>query len=213
MIKLLWPMLASWMVVLQLLFMGYKWALWSVSIGNHGRAWPWNDLLRANHLPFMVLSWIPVLVAFYAVVQSIFSISLPAWFLWNFLGSIFIQLHLLIRKTSFSILSLSTRTQLHFCDTDLVWKIFWIIFLGDSRAAYSNWSTSSEPNLQPSAPRFSSACLTVLIPGIGIVPLEMHQFMATCPNKMSLQSGEIQSIKHLWIGIAIINQFIIFFCF
>jgi hypothetical protein len=62
----------------------------------------------------------------------------------------------------------------------LVWKMFWIIFCGDSLAAYSNWSNSSELKRQPRAPKFSSACFTVLIPGIGIAPLQMHQFIATC---------------------------------
>lgn len=61
-----------------------------------------------------------------------------------------------------------------------VWNTFWIILRGESRAAYSNWSNSSEVSCQPRAPKFSSACFTDLTPGIGIVPLDIHQLIAIC---------------------------------
>jgi hypothetical protein len=66
-------------------------------------------------------------------------------------------------------------------NTYLVWKMFWIMFLGYLLAAYFNWSNnSSELRRQQRASKFSSACFTVLTPGIGIAPLQMHQFIATC---------------------------------
>lgn len=71
-----------------------------------------------------------------------------------------------------------------------VWKTFWIIFLGAAIAADSSSEISAELSLQPSAPRFSWTCLTVLTPGIGTVPLHMHQLMATCVGSTG---------HHLWI--------------
>ena len=61
-----------------------------------------------------------------------------------------------------------------------VWKTFWIIFFGAAIAADSSSDISAGLSLQPSAPKFSSTCLTVFTPGMGIAPLQMHQFMATC---------------------------------
>ena len=69
-----------------------------------------------------------------------------------------------------------------------VWKTFWTIFLGAAIAADSSSEISAELSLQPSAPKFSSTCLTVLTPGIGIVPLQMHQLMATCVGSMASSS-------------------------
>ena len=69
-----------------------------------------------------------------------------------------------------------------------VWKTFWTIFFGAAIAADSSSAISAELSLQPSAPRFSSTCLTVLTPGIGIVPLQMHQLMATCVGRMASSS-------------------------
>lgn len=63
---------------------------------------------------------------------------------------------------------------------NLVWKIFCIILWGDSRAPSSNRFSSSWVRRQPRAPKFSCACFNVLAPGMGMVPLEMHQFIATC---------------------------------
>ena len=59
-------------------------------------------------------------------------------------------------------------------------KTFWIIFFGAAIAADSSSDISAGLSLQPSAPKFSSTCLTVFTPGMGIAPLQMHQFMATC---------------------------------
>lgn len=60
------------------------------------------------------------------------------------------------------------------------WKTFctdcFLIF----PAASSSPSTSSGDNCQPSAPKFSLACAKVLTPTIGTVPLQTHQFRATC---------------------------------
>ena len=69
-----------------------------------------------------------------------------------------------------------------------VWKTFWTIFFGAAIAAASSSAISAELSLQPSAPKFSSTCLTVLTPGIGIVPLQMHQLMATCVGSMASSS-------------------------
>lgn len=47
-------------------------------------------------------------------------------------------------------------------------------------AATSSSTISSSESRQPNAPRFSLACARVFTPTIGTVPLQMHQFRATC---------------------------------
>ena len=61
-----------------------------------------------------------------------------------------------------------------------VWKTFWIIGFSIFAAALSSSSTASCRNDHPVDPRFSLACSIVLAPGIGTVPLQIAQLMATC---------------------------------
>jgi hypothetical protein len=46
-------------------------------------------------------------------------------------------------------------------------------------AVASRAAISSTPKRHPKAPKFSRACSRVLAPGMGTVPLQMHQLMAT----------------------------------
>lgn len=71
--------------------------------------------------------------------------------------------------------------------------MFWIILWGDSSAAFSNCSNSPELSCQPRAPKFSSACFMDLTPGIGMVPLQMHQFIATWQKIFSYIRWKIDS--------------------
>ena len=52
-------------------------------------------------------------------------------------------------------------------------------------AAVSNSKTASGRRDQPVAARFSLAIARVLPPGIGTVPLHMHQLIATCEIDLS----------------------------
>mmetsp|Transcript_61168 Transcript_61168/g.117933 ORF Transcript_61168/g.117933 Transcript_61168/m.117933 type:complete len:212 (+) Transcript_61168:106-741(+) len=54
-----------------------------------------------------------------------------------------------------------------------------------SIATASSLATSCSVSLQPSAPALSTACARVRAPGIGTVPLQMHQLMATCATVLS----------------------------
>jgi hypothetical protein len=62
----------------------------------------------------------------------------------------------------------------------VVWKIFWTIEPLEESAAASRAHSSAAVSRHPSAPMLSLAIVTVLIPGIGIHPLQMHQLIATC---------------------------------
>jgi hypothetical protein len=61
----------------------------------------------------------------------------------------------------------------------LVWKMFCTMLLLQRVAAASSSATSPLLNRQPRAPRFSLACARSFAPGIGTVPLQMHQLIAT----------------------------------
>lgn len=65
------------------------------------------------------------------------------------------------------------------------WKIFCTDCFSIFPAVRSNSSISAEESCHPRAPRFSLACARVLTPTIGTVPLQMHQFRATCDMVLS----------------------------
>lgn len=74
--------------------------------------------------------------------------------------------------------------------THVDWKIFCTDCCLIFPAASSNPSTSSGDNRHPNAPKFSRACDKVFTPTIGTVPLQTHQFKATC-DMVLLRASDI----------------------
>lgn len=61
-----------------------------------------------------------------------------------------------------------------------VWKMFCTMPFFMLCAATSSAASSLRLSRQPRAPRFSCACDKSFAPGMGTVPLQMHQLMDTC---------------------------------
>lgn len=85
----------------------------------------------------------------------------------------------------------SNPTAVDHATTQLVWKMFCTMLLLQRAAAASSSATSPLLSLHPSALRFSFACTRSLAPGMGTVPLQTHQLIATWNRKRSQCTNQV----------------------
>ena len=79
-----------------------------------------------------------------------------------------------------------------------VWNTFCTIALFSLPATASSSATSLSLSRHPSAPKFSSTWHRFLAPGIGTVPLRMHQLMAICRHEAISLNVTLSMTIHIY---------------